>query len=142
MPTSPPRRALSKVVTRVRSRGAREILALALGRAREFVSSDDRLIMFALDLSTPPPARPAPPGVTLRQADDRDARAYARDVGTDSAGTFRHRLSGDTRCYIVVTGVVIIHASWVTTERAWTREIRRYFTPPPGEADVYESFTR
>ena len=35
-----------------------------------------------------------------------------------------------------------MHASWVTTGAAWTRELGRYIVPPRGDAYVYESFTR
>jgi ribosomal protein S18 acetylase RimI-like enzyme len=142
MRTRSPRRSLSKVPARVRSRGLLEVLDLAAHRVREFFYSGDRLIMFALDLSSPPPQRPPPPHARFLRAGSDDALAYARDVGTDSDATFRDRLSEDTRCYLIVRDHLIVHSSWVTTSRAWTREIRRYFRPPPGEAYVYESFTR
>jgi ribosomal protein S18 acetylase RimI-like enzyme len=139
---SSPRLALTKLSTRVRTRGAKEVVDLAGHRVREFIHSEDRLILFALDLAGHLPQRPAPPGATFRRAHLEDAVAYARDIGTDSEASFRARLSNETRCYLVVTGDLIVHASWVTTSLAWTRELRRYFRPPPGEAYIYESFTR
>jgi ribosomal protein S18 acetylase RimI-like enzyme len=137
-----PRMALTKLATRVRTRGAREVVDLAGHRVREFIHSEDRLILFALDLAGPVPPRPAPPDAVFRRANLEDALTYARDIGTDSEASFRARLSNDTSCYLVVTGDLIVHASWVTTSMAWTRELRRYFRPPPGEAYIYESFTR
>jgi len=134
--------ALTKLSTRVRTRGAKEVVELSGNRVREFFHSEDRLILFALDLAGPVPQRPAPPDSVFRRASPEDALAYARDIGTDSEASFRARLSNDTRCYLVVTGDLIVHATWVTTSMAWTRELRRYFRPPPGEAYIYESFTR
>ncbi|MGH2786499.1 MAG: hypothetical protein ACRDJV_01140 [Actinomycetota bacterium] len=142
MRTRSPRRSLSKVPARVRSRGLLEVLDLAVHRVREFFYSGDRLILFALDLPSPSPQRPPPPHARFCRAGSDDARAYARDVGTDSVATFRDRLSEDSRCYLISRDHLIVHASWVTTSLAWTREIRRYFRPPPGEAYIYESFTR
>ena len=43
---------------------------------------------------------------------------------------------------MVDDGTTFLHASWVTTSRAWTSEIRGYISPPVGDAYVYESFTR
>lgn len=80
--------------------------------------------------------------VSFREATAGDAPRYSRDIGTDSPGTFRRRLSPWTRCYVVEDGNHFLHASWVTTARAWTTEIRGYISPPVGDAYVYESFTR
>lgn len=81
-------------------------------------------------------------GLSFRAATVDDAEAYARDIGTDSAATFRARLAEDVRCYIVEGEGKLLHSSWVTTSAAWTREIAMYLTPPEGDAYVYESFTR
>lgn len=43
---------------------------------------------------------------------------------------------------MVDDGSTLLHASWVTTARAWTSEIRGYISPPVGDAYIYESFTR
>jgi RimJ/RimL family protein N-acetyltransferase len=51
-------------------------------------------------------------------------------------------LSDRTRCFLVVSGDRFVHATWMTTAAAWTREVRAYFRPPPKEAYIYESFTR
>lgn len=134
--------ALTKLSTRVRTRGAKEVVDLTGHRVREFIHSEDRLILFALDLAGPVPQRPALPEAVFRRGTPQDALAYAREIGTDSEASFRARLSNETRCYLVMTGDLIVHASWVTTSMAWTRELRRYFRPPPGEAYIYESFTR
>lgn len=139
---SHPRRAVSKLRTRLQTRGPKEVAELSGHRVREFLHSDDRLILFALDLASPIPQTPARVEGVFRRATPEDACAYAHAVGTDSKSTFRARLSNDTRCYLVVRSDLIVHASWVTTSKAWTRELRRYFTPPPGEAYIYESFTR
>ena len=43
---------------------------------------------------------------------------------------------------MVEDGYRLLHASWVTTARAWTSEIRAFVSPPVGDAYIYESFTR
>jgi GNAT superfamily N-acetyltransferase len=78
----------------------------------------------------------------VREASPEDADAFARDIGTESPATFRARLSHTTRCWLVVEGARLLHASWVTLEGAWTRELRRWIAPPSGDAYIYESFTR
>ena len=57
-------------------------------------------------------------------------------------GTFRRRLSPWTQCFVVEDGSRFLHASWVTTARAWTSEIRAFISPPVGDAYIYESYTR
>ena len=133
---------MTRLLNRMRARGPKEVVTLSGHRLLEFLHSEDRIIFFALALQSPMPQRPAPPDSTFRRATPEDATAYARDIGTDSEETFCARLSDDTRCYLVVAGPLIVHATWVTTSEAWTRELRRYFKPPPGEAYIYESFTR
>jgi RimJ/RimL family protein N-acetyltransferase len=51
-------------------------------------------------------------------------------------------LSSSTACLLVLEGDRIVHSSWVTDGDAWTVELRRYVSPPPHDAYVYESFTR
>lgn len=82
------------------------------------------------------------PGLAFRAATDSDAGDYARKIGTDSAATFRRRLTPTTSCFLVHGPDGLLHASWVTTGAAWTREIDAYLVPPDGDAYVYESFTR
>ena len=106
---------------------------------REAVASDDELVVFV----QPSGGQERPTSeLTFRAANASDAKAYARDIGTDSSESFRERLSPSTRCFLVLQGELIVHSSWVTTSSAWTREIRGYMVPPPGGAYVYESFTR
>lgn len=81
------------------------------------------------------------PELTVRRATTADADVYERVIGTDSATTFRRRLTDTTNCWLVHGGEALLHASWVTTSAAWTREIRAHVVPPPGDAYVYESFT-
>jgi RimJ/RimL family protein N-acetyltransferase len=78
----------------------------------------------------------------LRRLGAADAVRYARAIGTDSTRTFSARLSEATRCYAVEDGDRILHASWVTTDCAWTRELRSFVCVQGGDAYVYESFTR
>jgi hypothetical protein len=110
-----------------------------LQRVRENVRSDETLIFYrrlAEPLENPPSeakGRLATPG---------DAGRYALDVGTDSPVTFQDRLSEEVMCYVVEEGGRLLHASWVTTSVAWTRELRGYLSPPQGDAYIYESFTR
>jgi GNAT superfamily N-acetyltransferase len=112
---------------------------LARARAREWISSGDTLVMLMREVG----------GRQLEFVDDNvrpaepaDATAYARDIGTESPRTFRARLDDTTRCWLVTDGLRLIHASWVTWEGAWTRELRRWICPPPRAAYIYESFTR
>jgi RimJ/RimL family protein N-acetyltransferase len=134
-----PSQALSKTLNRVRARGPREVLSLASGRTKEWISSSDDLVMFVRSSAAEQPARD---DLTFREATPADGTRYANDIGTDSAATFARRLSDRTHCFFVENGTSILHASWVTTAGAWTRELRSYLVPPAGDAYVYESFTR
>ena len=136
------RPAIAKLFTRMKTRGPKELAGLAGHRLLEFLHSEDRLIFFALPIASPMPQHRSPANSVFRRATAEDATAYARDIGTDSKESFEKRLSNDTRCYLVVMDGLIVHATWVTTSQAWTREVRRYFKPPLGEAYIYESFTR
>jgi RimJ/RimL family protein N-acetyltransferase len=131
--------ALSKTLTRVRSRGVREVAALAQGRIRESVWSDDRLIMLVREAGGPDPHVL---DLSLREATAADAVRYALAIGTDSVATFRARLNARAHCWLVESGGRVVHATWMTLEGAWTRELRSCVRPPQGDAYVYESFTR
>jgi hypothetical protein len=131
--------AAARIATRVRTRGAGEVLRLGTQRVREWISSRDRLVFLVRPTGGD---RPSHDSLTFAQATVDDATRYARDVGTDSAATFRSRLSEGTNCFLVLSGDLIVHATWVTTTAAWTRELRTYVAPPAGDAYVYESFTR
>ncbi len=98
--------------------------------------------MLARPADSPTPSFRHDPDLVLYRAGPADAATYARVIGTDSAATFRRRLSGATHCFLVESGDDLLHASWVTTSAAWTREIEAFVVPPPGDAYVYESFTR
>ena len=102
------------------------------------LASRDSLILLARDAGGTEKVRE---DLDLVVADPTHGTAYARDVGTDSASSFAARLSEHSRCYLVLSDGRVLHASWVTTWAAWTREVRGYFVPPPGDAYVYESFT-
>ena len=128
-----------KTIARVRARGPREALDLLWERARDEISSSSRLIVFARPTAE---IAAAEQDLELRRARPDDAALYARAIGTDAPRTFRRRLSNDTWCYLVVETSSILHATWCTTTGAWTRELRCYLKPPPGDAYVYESFTR
>jgi ribosomal protein S18 acetylase RimI-like enzyme len=134
----------SKTVARLRARGAREVASTWFTMLWQLNSSEQKLIFLHRDLGSRASAigRSVPAGVTFKEADEGDAYQYARDIGTDSRATFTRRLSKDTRCFLVVGDGVILHASWVTTAAAWTRELQRYFCPPASEAYIYESYTR
>ena len=130
---------LKKLGNRALRRGPLEVLSLASERAREELSSRGALVMFSVDPLNVQGREVE--GAIFRRAGPEDAEAYGRDVGTDSADTFRARLSDGTGCYVVEMDGRLVHASWVTTTGAWTREIRAYLYPPPGHAYIYESFT-
>jgi hypothetical protein len=131
--------ATSRIAARVKARGAGEVLRLATQRVRELISSSDELIFLVRPTRGD---RPSHDSLTFAEATREDAARYARDVGTDSAATFKTRLSETTNCFLVLLGDQIVHATWVTTTAAWTRELRTYVAPPAGDAYVYESFTR
>ena len=137
-----PAASVSKSLTRVRHRGAGEVGRLALHRLQEAVASEDVLVFFRQDVERVHP-RPSEKtqGLEFRLGRPADGPAYARQIGTDSATTFAQRLSQSTRCYLIRDAERILHASWVTTAAAWTRELRRYVHAPARGAYVYESFT-
>jgi GNAT superfamily N-acetyltransferase len=136
-----PRDIALKTVTRIRTRGLKEVLSLVAMRAREAVASDDILKLFQRRTAERRPTGDRP-DLLFREADASDGPLYARDIGTDSPETFRRRMSERTRCFLVLRGDLVVHSTWVTSAGAWTREVGRYLCPPPGEAYVYESFTR
>ncbi|HYN37033.1 MAG TPA: hypothetical protein VEV82_08680 [Actinomycetota bacterium] len=138
-----PLTVLSKLPARVRARGFREVADLITHRIKEELHSEDRLIFFVRPTGAgEEPSSLKTEGLRLIRARPEHGELYERDIGTDSASTFRGRLSDGTRCYIVVEGERALHATWVTTSSSWVRELRRYFRPPAGSAYVYESFTR
>jgi Acetyltransferase (GNAT) family len=116
-----------------------EVLTLGLARAKESLRSSNVLVMYVRSSEGEPPAANE---LEFRAAEPGDGERYALDIGTESPSTFRARLSGSTRCYLVIVEQRFVHSSWVTTRAAWTREIRRFLRPPEGDAYVYESFTR
>jgi hypothetical protein len=112
---------------------------------RELVASSEKLIF----LWTSPSDDHAVPGsLRVRRAEPADGARYAADIGTDSASTFRRRLTRTTACFVAELDGRLVHASWVTTSGAWTRELQLYVVPPQEPNDggrhayVYESFTR
>lgn len=131
-------RGTRQLAARVRSRGVKEVAVLVWGRIKEEVSSGETLHFLVRETSSD-----APPSdeLAFREATEADAESYARDVGTDSAQTFRSRLTPGTRCFVVEADGRLLHASWITTERSWAREIRGWLVPPAGDAYIYESFT-
>jgi hypothetical protein len=138
-----PAHRIKKLVARARARGVGEIANLGLVRIKETMGSEDGLIFFVRPAGDGPDPVPALPGLELEQASEATGHAYARDIGTESSTTFAARLSGSTACFVVRDDHGhIVHATWVTTAAAWTREVHGYFVPPRDDAYVYESFTR
>ena len=133
--------AARKLGTRVRRRGLGEVVGMTVDRMRELTASQDRLITHSLVVGDAASSS-TPEDLVFKAADPSDAPAYARDIGTDSAVTFRSRLAGGALCFLVVKERLIVHATWGTYSSAWTRELQRYFCPPPGDLYVYESYTR
>ena len=133
------RENLAKTLNRVRARGPMELWELVSSRVRDNVWSEDVLVVFCSQAGGEPPDGGE---LHLAVALPADAAAYAHDIGTDSEGTFVSRLSDKSICYLVRDGERILHSSWVSLHAAWTRELRGYVVPPPGDAYVYESFTR
>jgi ribosomal protein S18 acetylase RimI-like enzyme len=117
--------ATAKVANRIKARGAGEVLGLAGQRVREWVASGDELIFLVRKTGGEAPDHHS---LAFEEASADDAGRYARDVGTDSAATFRKRLSEHTSCFLVSSDDLIV--------------LRTYVVPPAGDAYVYESFTR
>lgn len=128
-----------RLINRLRNRGPREVIDLGASRLRETIYSSQAIVLYAR-LAEAVPASAV--GLEARAATETDAHRYARDIGTDSPDTFRARLAPDVTCFVVEGEGRLLHASWVTTTAAWTREIRGYLSPPHGDAYVYESYTR
>lgn len=128
-----------KLLTRARTRGPREVLATAVGHLREFISSSDELVILARPSGGELPERD---DLAFVEATGGDGPRYARDIGTDSASTFASRLTDTTHCFLVTDETEVLHATWVTTRSAWTRELGGYLVVPEGDCYVYESFTR
>jgi GNAT superfamily N-acetyltransferase len=79
----------------------------------------------------------------IRELGPEDAPAYEKDIGTDPAPTVERRLAAPgASCWIARSADRIEHASWVETDAAWMGEAERLFVVPPGDAYIYESFTR
>ncbi len=128
-----------KLLNRVRRRGPLEVAALLAQRVRDHTRSDDTLVFLVRPTDGPAPQRP---GLVVGPATPADAAAYAAAIGTDSPFTFRRRLDAGACCFLVREGERVLHATWVATDAAWVRELQRWFVVPPGDAYVYESYTR
>ena len=128
-----------RLATRVKARGLGEVGHLVADRTREAISSGDTLLFLTRDTAQDGDESE---GLSWRWATAEDSARYAHDIGTDSPTTFRSRLTSGTRCFLVESDGRFLHATWVTTEGSWARELRAYIVPPPGEAYIYESFTR
>lgn len=124
---------------RTRSRGPTEVIRLAGDRLKEAVKSGDTLVVLTLAAQAEPNAGE---DLLFRSATGVDGDLYARDIGTDSRRSFKARLSSTTSCFVVESKGRLLHATWVTTSGAWTRELKGYLRPPRGDAYIYESFTR
>jgi hypothetical protein len=135
----PPTHVLKKLLVRVRTRGPGEVLGTGVRRLGEFVSSSDQLIILARPAGGETPGRS---DMTFLEATSSDGARYARDIGTDSPTTFAARLSETSSCFFVAEKTKLLHATWVTTRSAWTRELGGELMVPEGDCYVYESFTR
>lgn len=139
-----------KLAARLRHRGISEVAQLGWGRLRELASSSEKLLFLSQSPHRDEPGLRTNGGLLVRRAEASDAPCYARDIATDSVSTFRRRLTASTNCFVAELDGRLVHASWVTTSGAWTRELQLYVVPPRGEsrtnaggeAYVYESFTR
>jgi hypothetical protein len=134
--------ATRKVIARLRHRGIREVLGVAGDRFRQSIYSLDTLIFLARPAAGTFPETKHDPQLELIEATPSDGSLYEDFVGTDSASTFTYRIESGSRCFLVRDGNSLLHSTWMTQNAAWTRELRRYFRPPPRDAYVYESFTR
>lgn len=124
---------------RLRGRGPAEVLGEAATRVREFLSSRSTLVVLTRDTGGADPANGR--GLRFVEATPQDAAAYEKHIATDSARTFAARLGPGMHCFLAMDGTRIVHATWVTTVAAWTRELRAYLVPPPRHAYIYESYT-
>jgi ribosomal protein S18 acetylase RimI-like enzyme len=128
-----------RFAARARSRGIGEVAREIAGATRGRLSSEG--VLRFLTRGTTGDVEPSIPELSFRRADLDDAAGYAREVGTDSSGTFIARLDRTNWCYLAEVGGRIVHASWATTSGAWIGEIGRYFVVPEGGLYVYESWT-
>ncbi|MGH2754007.1 MAG: GNAT family N-acetyltransferase [Actinomycetota bacterium] len=128
-----------RTLHRLKARGPTEVFGLGVTRLKEAWRSADELILCVRPAE--PMERPGD-GMLLREAAPDDGPRYSRDIGTDTDKSFRGRLAPDVMCFVVEGEGRFLHASWVTTTGAWTREIGAFLAPPVGDAYVYESFTR
>ncbi|MFN2524910.1 MAG: GNAT family N-acetyltransferase [Actinomycetota bacterium] len=130
----------ARTVTRLRSRGAAEVLGWFLGVIRTALWSTTEIIF----LVRPVPGRAVPlrQDATCRPVLEDDAVTYAADIGTDSASTFRTRLRANQQCYLVEEGTRFLHSTWLTRAPVWMAETHRFVGPPSGSVYVFESYTR
>lgn len=135
----PPIDVAAKLLARARRRGPGDIARLGWDRFRGGLSSRGEIV-FLWRPCTRAPVDP-PDGMTIRPAVAGDADTYERDVGSESAGTFRRRLARGGTCVLAVEQGAIRHSSWLARGPVWTRELRAFVGPPVGDAYVYESFT-
>jgi GNAT superfamily N-acetyltransferase len=117
-----------------------EAAAAELAELRTHLWSDLTLVV----LQRPAGGQAAPhSGIEIREAEPGDAPAYERDIGTSPGPAVERRLGEPgSSCWIAQEGGRIVHASWVATQAAWLGEAARSFVVPPGDAYIYESFTR
>jgi RimJ/RimL family protein N-acetyltransferase len=134
-----PTHAIRKFLTRVRTRGPGEVFGTGVQRLKDFVNSSDELIILARAAGGEMPKKS---DLSFVEATGSDGDRYARDIGTDSRSTFAARLSETTSCFLVAEEKKLLHATWVTTRSAWTRELGGNLLVPEGDCYVYESFTR
>jgi GNAT superfamily N-acetyltransferase len=127
-------------MARVGAGGRSEAARVWIAQLRSWLWMDRTLVV----LQRPTGGREAvPAGIEVREATGDDGAGYERNIGTDSAVTFRRRLSTPGgSCWLALAGDAIVHASWVETEAAWVGEVSRYFVVPAGDGYIYESFTR
>jgi ribosomal protein S18 acetylase RimI-like enzyme len=118
----------------------REALLALFGEVRTRTWSDE--VLLVLQRRAGGTAAPTTE-LIVREARHSDAPAYERDIGTETAGRVAERLSRPgASCWIAETGGHMVHASWVETKAAWVGEIERLLVVPPGDAYIYQSFTR
>ena len=134
-----PLETLSKTYARLRHRGAGELISTIRSQLASALYSEGCITLMVREATGDVTAQPP---LEFRRAVGTDAETYERDIGTDSAWSFRRRLTARTDCYLVMEDDRLLHASWTTTRSAWTSELRSYICPPAGDAYVYESYTR
>lgn len=102
-----------------------------------------RLAFYARDLDGGLPQPAASRAVELRQATEADLPRLVFDGKPTSAAALAERFRQGHLCFVAIdAGGRVTHARWVSTDRAHVPELDADVVMPPGEAYMYDGYTR